>query len=120
MIMMQSLLSGIPEEYIKAREAYLVYQAEFDKNVGKYYETAENPTWEEALRLYGENQYPGRNGTTFRDQTVWFVRVDAAKSLSVYVTWIFVLSGRGGRSSSIPLLLLVISADPSVERRLER
>lgn len=44
--------------YIKAREAYLVYQAEFDKNVGKYYETAENPTWEEALRLYGENQYP--------------------------------------------------------------
>ena len=51
-----------PEEYIKAREAYLVYQAEFDKNVGKYYETAENPTWEEALRLYGENQYPGPMG----------------------------------------------------------
>lgn len=51
-----------PEEYIKAREEYLIYQAEFDKNVGHYYETAENPTWEEALELYGENQYPGPMG----------------------------------------------------------
>lgn len=51
-----------PEEYIKAREAYLVYQAEFDKNVGHYYETAENPTWEEAISLFGENQYPGPMG----------------------------------------------------------
>lgn len=51
-----------PEEHIKAREAYLVYQAEFDKNVGHYYETAENPTWEEALELFGECQYPGPMG----------------------------------------------------------
>lgn len=51
-----------PDEYIKEREEYLVYQAEFDKNVGKYYETAENPTWEEALSLYGENKYPGPMG----------------------------------------------------------
>lgn len=51
-----------PEEYIRAREAYLVYQAEFDKNVGHYYETAENPTWGEALELFGENQYPGPMG----------------------------------------------------------
>lgn len=51
-----------PEEYIKAREAYLIYQAEFDKNVGHYYETAENPTWGEALELFGENQYPGPMG----------------------------------------------------------
>lgn len=51
-----------PEEYIKAREAYLAFQAEFDKNVGHYYETAENPSWEEAQRLYGESQYPGPMG----------------------------------------------------------
>lgn len=50
------------DEYVKAREAYLIYQAEFDKNVGHYYETAKNPTWDEALRLYGENQYPGPMG----------------------------------------------------------
>ncbi len=51
-----------PEQYIRDREAYLVFQAEFDKNVGHYYETAENPTWEEAQELYGENQYPGPMG----------------------------------------------------------
>ena len=51
-----------PEEYIKAREEYIKYQAEFDKNVGHYYETAKNPTWDEAISLFGENQYPGPMG----------------------------------------------------------
>ena len=46
------------EEYIKEREEYIVYQAEFDKNVSHYYETAENPTWDEAISLFGENKYP--------------------------------------------------------------
>lgn len=50
------------EEYIREWQDYLVYQAEFDKNVGHYYETAENPTWDEALELYGENKYPGPMG----------------------------------------------------------
>ena len=43
-----------PEEYIKSREEYIKYQAEFDKNVGHYYETAKNPTWDEAISLFGE------------------------------------------------------------------
>ena len=51
-----------PEEYIKSREEYIKYQAEFDKNVGHYYETAKNPTWDEAISLFGENQYPGPMG----------------------------------------------------------
>lgn len=50
------------EEYIKEREEYIVYQAEFDKNVSHYYETSENPTWEEAISLFGENKYPGPMG----------------------------------------------------------
>lgn len=50
------------EEYIKEREEYIVYQAEFDKNVSHYYETCENPTWDEAIRLFGENKYPGPMG----------------------------------------------------------
>lgn len=50
------------EEYIREWEEYLVYQAEFDKNVGHYYETAENPTWDEALELCGECKYPGPMG----------------------------------------------------------
>lgn len=50
------------ETYLKEWEDYLVYQTEFDKNVGHYYETAENPTWDEALELYGENKYPGPMG----------------------------------------------------------
>ena len=50
------------EEYIKEREEYIVYQAEFDKNVSHYYETAENPTWDEAISLFGENKYPGPMG----------------------------------------------------------
>lgn len=51
-----------PEEHIRAREAYIAYQTEFERKVGHYYETAENPTWEEALELFGENQYPGPMG----------------------------------------------------------
>lgn len=50
------------EEYLKEREEYIVYQTEFEKNVGHYYETCENPTWDEALRLFGENKYPGPMG----------------------------------------------------------
>ncbi len=50
------------EEYIKAREAYMVYQAEFDRKCKEYYETEPNPTWEGALEVCGENQYPGPIG----------------------------------------------------------
>ena len=48
--------------YKRQREDYIKYQAEFDKNVGHYYQTAENPTWDEAISLFGENQYPGPMG----------------------------------------------------------
>lgn len=48
--------------YIKEYEDYVVYQAEFDKNVGNYYMTNPNPTWEEAISLFGENKYPGPMG----------------------------------------------------------
>lgn len=51
-----------PEEYLRDRAAYIAFQTEFDKNVGLYYATAENPTWEEAQMLYGKNQYPGPMG----------------------------------------------------------
>lgn len=50
------------EEYLKEREEYIVYQAEFDKNVSHYYETCENPSWDEAICLFGENKYPGPMG----------------------------------------------------------
>jgi len=50
------------EEYLKEREEYLAYQAEFDKNVAKYYETSPAPSWEEAISLFGENKYPGPAG----------------------------------------------------------
>ncbi len=51
-----------PEEHIRAREAYVVYQKAFEKRVEHYYATAENPTWEGALEQCGENQYPGPMG----------------------------------------------------------
>lgn len=50
------------EEYLKELAEYEVYQAEFDKNVGNYYATNENPSWEEAIKLFGENRYPGPMG----------------------------------------------------------
>ncbi len=50
------------EEYVKEREEYIIYQTEFEKNVSHYYETAENPTWDEAIALFGENKYPGPMG----------------------------------------------------------
>lgn len=46
------------EEYIKEREEYVVYQAEFDRKVANYYQTCEHPTWVEAISLFGENKYP--------------------------------------------------------------
>lgn len=49
-------------EYIKEYEDYVVYQANFDKNVSEYYQTAENPSWDEAISLFGENKYPGPMG----------------------------------------------------------
>ena len=49
-------------EYLKEWEEYLIYQAEFDKNVGNSYATSPNPTWDEAIRLFGENKYPGPVG----------------------------------------------------------
>lgn len=50
------------EEYLKEREEYIAYQTEFEKNVSHYYETCENPTWDEAISLFGENRYPGPMG----------------------------------------------------------
>ncbi len=50
------------EDYLKEFEEYTIYQAEFDRNVGNYYMTADNPTWDEAIRLFGENRYPGPMG----------------------------------------------------------
>ncbi|MCR4618154.1 MAG: sialate O-acetylesterase [Lachnospiraceae bacterium] len=50
------------DEYLKAYDEYVVYQAEFDKNVGNYYMTAKNPSWDEAIKLFGENKYPGPMG----------------------------------------------------------
>ncbi len=50
------------EEYLREREDYIAYQTEFEKNVSHYYETNEHPTWDEAIRLFGENKYPGPMG----------------------------------------------------------
>lgn len=50
------------EEYLKEREEYIIYQTEFEKNVSHYYETCENPSWDEAISLFGENKYPGPMG----------------------------------------------------------
>ena len=56
-------VKGLSEEdYLKEYEDYLVYQAEFDKKVGHYYLTAENPNWDEAISLFGESRYPGPMG----------------------------------------------------------
>lgn len=55
--------AGLNEDsYIKEWKDYLIYQAEFDKKVGYYYQTAENPNWDEAIRLFGESRYPGPMG----------------------------------------------------------
>lgn len=50
------------DEYVKEREEYIIYQTEFDRKVSQYYETCEHPTWDEAIRLFGENRYPGPMG----------------------------------------------------------
>lgn len=50
------------EDYAKEWDEYVVYQAEFDRKVGEYYQTCPNPTWEEALSLCGECKYPGPMG----------------------------------------------------------
>lgn len=50
------------EDYLKEREEYIAYQTVFEKNVSHYYETCENPTWDEAISLFGESRYPGPMG----------------------------------------------------------
>ena len=50
------------EAYCKERDEYIVYQAEFDRKCKEYYETEQNPTWEGALAVCGENKYPGPMG----------------------------------------------------------
>lgn len=52
-----------PEEYIKSREEYIKYQAEFDKNVGHYYETAKNPIMDEAIMPFWRKSVSGTYGT---------------------------------------------------------
>ena len=49
-------------EYIKELEEYFIYQEEFNKNASHYFETAKNPTWEEAEELFGKSRYPGPMG----------------------------------------------------------
>lgn len=50
------------DAYVKEREEYIVYQAEFDRKCKEYYETDPHPTWEGALAVCGENKYPGPVG----------------------------------------------------------
>lgn len=50
------------EAYDREWKDYEEYQARFDKNVANYYVTYPNPTWEEAISLFGENKYPGPMG----------------------------------------------------------
>lgn len=50
------------EDNKKEWDEYLIYQAAFDEKVGNYYATNSNPTWEEAISLFGENRYPGPMG----------------------------------------------------------
>lgn len=50
------------DEYLKEREEYIAYQTEFEKNVSNYYATCQNPSWDEAISLFGENKYPGPMG----------------------------------------------------------
>ncbi len=50
------------EAYLKAYQAYVEYQARFDKQVGEYYKTNPDANWDEAIALFGENQYPGPMG----------------------------------------------------------
>lgn len=52
----------VMEDYLKEREEYIAYQAEFDRKCAEYYATAKNPSWEEALEVCGENRYPGPIG----------------------------------------------------------
>ncbi len=52
----------VMEDYIKAVEDYKVYQAGFDKRCGEYYAHTEHPSWDECIKLCGENQYPGPIG----------------------------------------------------------
>lgn len=54
---------GMDEEaYLKAHEEYLVYQQEFDRKVGEYYQSNPDANWDEAISLFGENRYPGPMG----------------------------------------------------------
>lgn len=50
------------EAYLEEYYRYKRDQAEFERKCSAYYATAENPTWEEALALCGENLYPGPVG----------------------------------------------------------
>jgi sialate O-acetylesterase len=56
-------VDGLDEEaYLREYEDYVSYQAEFDKKVGEYYQTSPNPSWDEAISLFGESRYPGPMG----------------------------------------------------------
>lgn len=50
------------DAYLKEREEYIVYQTAFEEKVSHYYETCPNPSWDEAISLFGENKYPGPMG----------------------------------------------------------
>ncbi len=51
------------EEYLEQYKEYKRRQGIFDEKVGEYYKNSSNPTWEEAVSLYGPNLYPGPMGS---------------------------------------------------------
>ncbi len=51
-----------PVKYDQEWQEYLEYQSGFDKRLGEYYSTYPNPNWDEAIKICGENRYPGPMG----------------------------------------------------------
>lgn len=50
------------DRYLQSVRDYEEYQAGFDRRCGEYYATHEHPSWDECIKLCGENQYPGPVG----------------------------------------------------------
>lgn len=48
-----------PEELEEIYQEYVDYQSEFDRKMGIYYSTTENPTWDGCIAQCGESRYPG-------------------------------------------------------------
>lgn len=50
------------EEYKKEKEEYDIYYEEWNKKIEEYYATHEEPSWDEACSIAGENRWPGPVG----------------------------------------------------------